>query len=215
MLFYKCSYKKNSKGAGEMRLKKVALGLVMVCLVFSLLLSSGITVQASDDTEKSSIKSTGVESDEPVGTIIAFAGAVAPRGYLLCDGTSYSRITYENLYYVIGTLYGSTDGATFKVPDLRGEFLRGVDNGRGVDTGRTLGSSQADEIKLHGHPFTLSIEHRGTSNVTGGLMTNGYAPQNNPSYTGTPSVNAGQQIGGFGGSETRPRNVAINFCIKY
>ena len=110
-----------------MRLKKVALGLVLICVV-SLLLYPAITVQAFEETEINSsalataeteinsstlaIEETGV----PVGTIIAFAGAVAPKGYLLCDGTSYSRINYENLYAVIGTIYGSLDGATFKVP---------------------------------------------------------------------------------------------------
>jgi microcystin-dependent protein len=188
-----------------MRLKKVALGLVLIC-VASLLLYPAITVQAFEETGINNNTLATAETSVPIGTVIAFAGAVPPKGYLLCDGTSYSRITYEDLYAVIGTIYGSLDGATFKVPDLRGEFLRGVDSGRGIDTGRALGSSQADELKSHTHRIIGSA---------GGENTDAYNPS-----TGVCSANSyygifGGGIENTGGSETRPRNVAINYCIKY
>jgi microcystin-dependent protein len=188
-----------------MRLKKVAFGLVMICLV-SLLFSCVIAVQASEEMEIDSVKAVSVESGIPVGTIIAFAGAVAPRGYLLCDGTAYSRITYEDLYSVIGTLYGSMDGATFKVPDLRGEFLRGVDNGRGVDTGRALGSLQLDEFKAHKHNMLFGSGDGGLWHYSNNRMTGN--TEGGTSITDVPMYTSG-------GAETRPRNVAINYCIKY
>ena len=71
------------------------------------------------------------------GTVLPFAAADAPEGWLLCPGQAVSRATYANLFAKIGTTFGVGDGSTtFNVPDLRGEFIRGLDNGRGVDSGR-------------------------------------------------------------------------------
>jgi hypothetical protein len=79
----------------------------------------------------------------PTGTINAFGGNAAPTGYLLCNGAAVNRDTYADLFAVIGTSFGAGNGVnTFNLPDLRGEFLRGVDLGRGVDSGRALGTSQ-------------------------------------------------------------------------
>ncbi len=134
----------------------------------------------------------------PPGTVITFAGASAPTGYLACDGSDVSRATYPDLYTAIADTYGAGDGAsTFGLPDLRGEFVRGVDGGRGVDSGRALGSFQADEIKAHTHSGTSG--DAGTTSVGGGDRDTDDA-----SYT-TDST---------GGVETRPRNVALLYCIK-
>ena len=71
-----------------------------------------------------------------IGQVIFMAGANAPSGFLKCNGQLVSRTTYASLFAVIGTTYGAGDGSTtFKLPDCRGEFLRGLDDGRGVDTG--------------------------------------------------------------------------------
>ena len=79
----------------------------------------------------------------PTGAILPFGGVSAPTGYLLCDGSAVNRDTYSDLFAIIGTRYGAGNGVnTFNVPDTRGEFLRGNDNGKGVDAGRVLGSSQ-------------------------------------------------------------------------
>lgn len=92
------------------------------------------------------------------GEIKSVAFATAPQGYLSCDGSAVSRTTYATLFAAIGTTYGSGDGTTtFNVPDLRGEFLRGWDNGRGVDSGRSLGSTQGEDVGVHGHTATVSI----------------------------------------------------------
>lgn len=70
-----------------------------------------------------------------VGEVLAFAANSAPSGALVCNGAAVSRTTYVRLYNKIGTTFGVGDGSsTFNLPDLRGEFIRGWDNSRGVDT---------------------------------------------------------------------------------
>ena len=64
----------------------------------------------------------------PAGVILPFAGATAPSGYLLCDGSSLLRADYSGLFAVIGTAYGAVDGTHFNLPDMRGKFMRGTDN---------------------------------------------------------------------------------------
>lgn len=74
----------------------------------------------------------------PVGAIIPFGAAAAPSGWLLCDGTSYSKTTYAGLWAVIGYTYGGS-GDDFNVPDLRQRFVRGKDGGSSLgDTGGTI-----------------------------------------------------------------------------
>jgi microcystin-dependent protein len=62
----------------------------------------------------------------PTGAVIAYAGASAPGGYLLCDGTSYAQTTYAALYAVIGINYGSTGAGQFSVPDMRTRTVFGA-----------------------------------------------------------------------------------------
>jgi phage-related tail fiber protein len=133
-----------------------------------------------------------------------FARNTAPTGWLKANGAAVSRTTYERLFNVIGTTYGVGDGSTtFNLPDLRGEFLRGWDDGRGVDAGRGLGTAQADAFGSHGHGMPSSIV-RGT----GGGTFSGNAGTNFV-VEGALSTTAA------GGSETRPRNVALLACIKF
>ena len=133
-----------------------------------------------------------------IGQVIFMAGANAPSGFLKCNGQLVSRTTYASLFAVIGTTYGAGDGSTtFAVPDLRGEFIRCLDDGRGVDTGRSLGSAQADEFKSHSHGINLNAYLSGT-------------PSGSSVGTGGQS---GVAISATGGTETRPRNVAMLACI--
>lgn len=144
---------------------------------------------------------TGMFKSAPtaeVGTVDSFAQATPPDGWLECNGATVSRTAYAALFAKIGTTWGAGDGATtFQIPDLRGEFVRGWDNGRGVDTGRALGTPQADELKAHTHGRGLNVV--GGSQGAGGNVSL-------PSYTQTDPT---------GGTETRPRNVAMLFCIKF
>lgn len=94
----------------------------------------------------------------PAGAVKSYAGSSIPSGWLLADGSDISRTTYVSLFNAIGTTYGVGDGSTtFTLPDLRGEFLRGADNGRGTDTAgpapgpRALGSFQDHQYGQHLH----------------------------------------------------------------
>ena len=90
----------------------------------------------------------------PSGSVFCMAVATVPSGYLECNGQSVSRSTYAALFAVIGTQYGSASGSTFNVPDLRGEFVRGFDNGRGADSGRSIGSHQSNNNAQHTHSYS-------------------------------------------------------------
>ena len=137
----------------------------------------------------------------PTGTIIWYAGGTAPSGYLECDGSAVSRTTYATLFAVIGETFGGGDGSTtFNLPDLRGEFVRGWDHGRGVDSGRSRGSWQDQDVQPHSHTYDATRAFFSQTDGTGSYNTWG------PS-TGTTAS--------FGTTETRPRNVALMACIKY
>lgn len=141
----------------------------------------------------------------PAGMINYFAGPTLPVGYLECNGAAVLRTTYAHLFAAIGTIYGAGDGSTtFNLPELRGEFVRGLDNGRGVDTGRSLGSAQTDELKSHSHKApTWDGSNSGTYEVpSGGYAGYDYGAQSAPTSA-------------IGGSETRSRNIALLACIKY
>lgn len=89
------------------------------------------------------------------GDIKYTARTSAPAGWLKANGAAISRTAYAGLFAAIGTTYGAGDGfITFNLPDLRGVFLRGLDEGRGLDPGRTIGSYQSDGIVSHSHSAT-------------------------------------------------------------
>ncbi len=156
----------------------------------------------------------------PAGSIGYFGNITAPIGYLECNGQAVSRTTYPELFNAISTLYGIGDGATtFNLPDLRGEFIRGVDNGRGVDAGRVLGTLQQTSL----------------TNVMNGTTYNGNNPANVDLFeftqldtdahfddigiqhtvlVNTALANSGNTapITPYG---IRPRNLALLSCIKY
>lgn len=137
----------------------------------------------------------------PAGAVMPFAMATAPTGWIPCDGRTLSRAAYPRLFSAIGTLYGAPDASSFRVPDYRGEFLRGWDAtggaGRGVDAGRVFGTWQADEIKSHSHVMDIS-------NTTG----SGSIPIGGPNFADTRQTQAS------GGAETRPRNWPVAYAIK-
>lgn len=108
----------------------------------------------------------------PAGAVMHFARNTAPSGWLKCNGAAVSRSAYAELFAVIGTMFGNGDGfTTFNLPDLRGEFIRGWDDGRGVDGGRALGSSQDGALQSHTHTGSSadagSHTHTGTASSAG------------------------------------------------
>ena len=91
-------------------------------------------------------------ADSEVGRIGTFAMATPPPGWFRANGAAVSRTVYAALFAKIGTTYGAGDGVnTFNLPDPRGKFVRVLDDGRGIDPGRLLGSNQADETRSHNH----------------------------------------------------------------
>jgi len=154
----------------------------------------------------------------PAGTIIYSARTTAPTGYLKANGAAVSRTTYAALFAAIGTLYGIGNGSTtFNLPDLRGEFVRGFDDGRGVDSGRTMGSNQAQSYQSHNHSITdPGHNHKwGVDDSTGASGAGN--PDANPgtNYRNTTSAVTGiTGTNSSGGAETRPRNIALLACIK-
>jgi microcystin-dependent protein len=145
----------------------------------------------------------GITNFVPTGSIMMFATQVVPSGWLECDGSSVSRTTYLNLYSAIGDTFGSGDGSTtFNLPDLRGEFVRGWDHDRGVDTDRAFGSWQEDMFKAHTHG--LKAQNR---------TIDGDSAEGDGSVSTSFSASSGY-ISETGGTETRPRNIALMYCIK-
>jgi len=161
--------------------------------------AAGLTPDHTDLTQLSAAISALIASHTaPVGSVIHVAQSTAPAGYIKANGAAISRATYAALFAAIGTVFGVGDGSTtFNLPDLRGEFLRGWDDGRGVDSGRTLGSAQADDFKSHTH-----------SHIS-------YSPSGSGYADGTTNGLVALNTGATGGTETRPRNVALLACIKY
>lgn len=175
----------------------------------------------------------------PVGVINPYVGTSAPTSWALCDGSAISRTTYSSLFATIGTTYGAGDGSTtFNLPDLRGEFIRGLDNGRGVDSGRTLGSSQSDATASNGlsmsstggasggfeftddNSTSMRVRVRTSSGVfssqnitTSTINSNGVpGSTSQPARVNMNIPNHSHTLSGD--AETRPRNVALNYIIK-
>ncbi|MDP2786595.1 MAG: phage tail protein [Pseudomonadota bacterium] len=161
--------------------------------------AAGLTPNHTNLTQLSAAIAALISGITPVGSVIYVAKSTAPTGYLKANGAAISRTTYAALFAAIGTVFGAGDGSTtFNLPDLRGEFVRGWADDGAVDSGRVLGSAQADDIKAHTH--TLPQASTGGGFITG---------------TGDPSGSTGLSTGATGGTETRPRNIALLACIKY
>jgi microcystin-dependent protein len=145
----------------------------------------------------------------PTGQIIHVALSSAPTGYLKANGAAVSRSTYATLFAAIGTTFGAGDGSTtFNVPDLRGEFVRGWDDSRGIDSARTFGSAQADDFKSHQH----TIFGQDNDATPSGNSSNEVA---NIENSGSGAAYFSRTSSAAGGTETRPRNIALLACIKF
>lgn len=144
----------------------------------------------------------------PPGAVQQFAMTAVPTGWLKCNGQVVSRTGYAALFAAIGTTWGAGDGSTtFAVPDLRGQFLRGWDDGRGVDAGRAFGSNQVDQLKSHTHQINANVG--GSATLSNQVITASAAEGDellSSSYILPPDAGVG--------AETRPLNVAIQWCIR-
>ncbi|POA86934.1 phage tail protein [Pseudomonas sp. FW305-E2] len=125
-----------------------------------------------------------LESNQ-VGEVVFFDLDAPPPGCLRANGAAVSRTVYARLFAKIGTRHGAGDGvSTFNLPDARGLFIRALDDGRNLDPGRVLGSTQADEIRSHSH---------GASSVGAGAHT--HTASSDAQGEHTHGVKEGQEIG--------------------
>ena len=192
----------------------------------------------------SNLTTATANSLTPAGTIITFGGTSAPSGYLTCDGSSIDRTTYADLFSAIGTTWGSVDGSSFNVPDLRGAFLRGSGSQTYTNTydGGSVGDKSRDKLIKHSHQFRTEGTYGGSpiGEDQFGLIAPGTSypdPSSEVCFTGSPNK---EQLGGVtesrlwigdpqqgrlaGGNgfgptisadgETVPFNATILYCIK-
>ena len=139
----------------------------------------------------------------PAGAVQAFAMNSAPAGWLAADGSNVNRTTYASLFTAIGTTYGAGDGSTtFALPDLRGYFVRGSGTNSDATAAGTFGAKQADDIKSHTH--TVVDDAVQTTSTPGGVVNITF-----PNGTQTRTTSS------TGGTETRPKNIAMLYCIKF
>lgn len=148
----------------------------------------------------------------PAGEIAYFARPTAPAPYLKANGGAISRSAYPELFAAIGTTFGAGNGTTtFNVPDLRGEFIRGWDDGRGVDVNRSFGSFQAAAAVAHTHIATTTVQAishshsvSGSTNTTGSHTHTAPRAQNNDVGSGAPNFTTANLQNGT----TAPTNAA-------
>jgi len=213
-------------------------------------------------TNGSGVLSFATFGSVPAGSVFCFAAQSPPTGYLECNGQVLARSgTYADLFAAIGTAFntGGESSEQFRLPDLRGEFVRGYDHGRGVDSGRNVAHNvQGAQFGQHNHSFSATASGSGTTStksLTGtafqisetfsaapsptgifskGANQNGQLTPGSPdtSSTGTLQIdashnhtitisninvsgNTGNQGGTGNSSETRPRNIALMYIIKF
>ena len=147
----------------------------------------------SDGTVQTALENLGLGEGSalPVGVPVPWPSVTPPTGWLKCNGAAFSAEEYPELAKVY---------PTNKLPDLRGEFIRGWDDGRGIDSGRTLLSAQDGSIEAHGHDYNGAIY------TSSGPSWANTTDAGHRAYSGFTSS--------YGGSETRPRNIAFNYIVR-
>lgn len=147
------------------------------------------------------------------GMVAAFARTTAPTGWLSCDGSAVSRTTYATLFAAIGTTYGAGNGSTtFNLPDCRGVFMRGAGSQTisGIVYTGTQGTTQGDQMQGHKHSLdgVANTVTTGATPLAGGpnfgLTTPSVGNPTTDGTNGTPRT----------GSETRPANITLLYCIS-
>lgn len=157
----------------------------------------------------------------PVGSFIFFGVDTDPSTLdiraLVCDGSTVSEVTYADLFAVIGTTWntGGEPGGEFRLPALRGKFIRGYDAGAGVDTGRVFGAAQLDAMQGHYHaplaPMTQIYGVAGSGNISTPAVGAGFGTEVSVGAPITDGVNGVPRIA----AETRSINETAYLFIRY
>ncbi len=169
----------------------------------------------SDGTVPTALENLGLGEGSalPVGVPVPWPSATPPTGWLKCNGAAFSAEEYPELAKAY---------PTNKLPDLRGEFIRGWDDGRGIDAGRALLSIQTGMLEKHRHIVVAndgydSKEEWELATIFRRAYTQGRgldAAAAGGSLIPSPTLHSRGSIGNTGGSETRPRNIAFNYIVR-
>jgi Phage-related tail fibre protein len=167
---------------------------------------------AAADPHTQYLLESDIDKYIPVGFPLPWPQATPPGGWLKCNGATFDKVKYPKL----ATAYPSGI-----LPDLRGEFLRGWDDGRGVDSGRALLNSQSGMIEKHRHYVVENTVYDQTDEWDIGVIVKSTYTQGRGLDAGSPgslivapTLHTKGRIGNTGGVETRPRNVAFNYIVR-
>jgi microcystin-dependent protein len=159
----------------------------------------------------------------PSGSVIAYASATPPGGWIECNGASLSWVNYPTLWLAVGLTWGGTSSQAFLLPDLRGAFVRGWDHGRGLDTNtssRAFATYEGDGFASHthanyfsdpGHQHSFFAAQSGSGGYAGGGFGAFTTYTSNTSYVGTGGYITNAAAGS---NETNPKNYALMYIIK-
>lgn len=171
---------------------------------------TGVPSAAATGGEHSVVTAGGLFDLVPAGAVWPFGGETVPTGWLECDGAAVSRTTYAGLFTAIGTVHGVGDGSTtFNIPDLRGMFLRGVGT-HGTETtavSGAFGAVQTDQNAAHVHSIDFTNHTSAGQDGNGNIVSGGVD-------TPTPDTINAFNTQSSGGTEARPNNIALLYCIK-
>lgn len=173
-------------------------------------LATDAEVIAASATDRA-VTPSNVRFAVPAGAVMPFAQNSAPAGWLKCNGAAVSRTTYATLFAAIGETYGAGDGTTtFLLPDLRGEFVRGWDDARGVDTDRAIGTTQTALVPRDGWGTSEESPSSSVTVASGRLVVGSGNKENEETLESLRA--AGNDLAT---PDIRPRNVALLYCIKF
>ena len=175
--------------------------------------SNRVVLDGTNNQINNAIRANGIF---PTGGIIFCAYNSIPKGYLKANGASLSTTTYPDLFSAIGYTYGGS-GTSFNVPDLRGEFVRSFDDGRGLNDSDSIGSFQDHDWKSlwvneRGYGWNGGYNHGPTNSGKGIYGVNGW---NGQQFTGKWENPSAAQQYLWGSEDVHPRNRALLACIKY
>ncbi|MET4731476.1 microcystin-dependent protein [Thalassospira sp. MBR-102] len=189
------------------------------CEVLNVIQAAGIWPDCDDKTQLLQAINTlisgggngGGGGATPLGTVLSYAGATAPEGFMLCDGTELIASDHADLFAVIGTVYGEGEApGSFKLPDLRGRTAIGA--GQGVDlSDRVLGAMAGaethqltvDEMPSHNHNNALV----GQTTALAGMV-------NDPRYHNSGHFKQMDSAGGDQPHNNMQPFVVLNYIIK-
>ena len=154
----------------------------------------------------------------PVGSIVAFPVDAPPPGFLELDNSVKSSATYPDLSAYLGGKFNKGDEGVgnFRLPEARGEFLRGWDHGRGVDAGRQIGTVQLDAMqRLTG--AISAADSTGMGQILNGVYggsKSGVSKGVNAAADAYTSIDFDNARQARTATENRPRNISVMWCIK-